>query len=75
MDFLYNDFEAPLSLQSDIILLYHRGSKFTLLDTIMAEIPGKDNYGANIKDDAFGLLAYDISKSSDTVLNAANYHR
>ncbi|KAK3761894.1 hypothetical protein RRG08_060626 [Elysia crispata] len=52
-----------------------RGSKFTLLDTIMAEIPGKDNYGANIKDDAFGLLAYDISKSSDTVLNAANYHR
>ncbi|RUS70406.1 hypothetical protein EGW08_021834, partial [Elysia chlorotica] len=51
-----------------------RGTKYTILDKMMAEIPGKDNYGATIQDDAFGLLAYDISKTPDTVLNAANYH-
>ena len=42
----------------------------------MGEIPGKDNYGAYIEDDALGQLAITMDpEHSGEVLNAAYYHR
>ncbi|GFO42564.1 hypothetical protein PoB_006906900 [Plakobranchus ocellatus] len=52
-----------------------RNTQYTLMDSIMAEIPGKDNYGTNISDAAFGLMTYDISKTGYVPLNAGHYHR
>ncbi|GFO42565.1 hypothetical protein PoB_006907000 [Plakobranchus ocellatus] len=52
-----------------------RGSQYSVLDKLMYEVPGKDNAGAFIKDDAFGLASYDISKSGNVLLNTAKYHR
>ena len=34
-----------------------RVRKYGLLDELMAEIPGKDNYGAHLEDDSLGDLA------------------
>jgi len=48
---------------------------FNYLDGLMAEIPGKNNYGANMTDDAFGLLNMDVSSTTDKPLNTAMYHR
>lgn len=48
---------------------------FNFLDGLMAEIPGKDNYGANMTDDAFGLLNMDVRHGVDAALNTAMYHR
>jgi len=45
-----------------------------LLDRIFEEIPGKDNYGANIVDDAFGLTSGKYENSS-IPLNSGYYHR
>ena len=45
----------------------------TLLDKLMAEIPGMDNYGAVLRDNAYGLDT--ISLIDDKPLNAAYYHR
>ena len=44
------------------------------LDQLMEEIPGKDNYGKWMSDQAFGLDAKRVDNSS-RMLNAANYHR
>ena len=53
------------------------GYKFGILDAIMKEIPGKDNYNANISDFAIGdtepLL--DPYVTAPTPLNTAYYHR
>ncbi|KAJ7378062.1 hypothetical protein OS493_024724 [Desmophyllum pertusum] len=49
---------------------------FTLLDALMSEIPGKDNYQGNLIDDAFDLPAHTIDpKKKGQKLNAALYHR
>nr|KAG5685460.1 hypothetical protein BaRGS_002768 [Batillaria attramentaria] len=46
------------------------------LDYIFAEIPGKDNYVANIQDDSFGTTLYDARfKQYEKVLNTGLYHR
>merc|ERR1719495_2731830 len=45
----------------------------SLLDELMAEVPGKDGYGGNIVDEAFEATAVEIG--SDKPLNAAFYHR
>lgn len=47
----------------------------TLLDKLMQEIPGKDNYQGHIQDNSFDLLKYRIDTKEITVLNAAYYHR
>ena len=44
-----------------------------LLDKIMKQIPGKDNYGANITDDVYNLKKMDVF--TDNVLNTGYYHR
>ena len=45
-----------------------------LLDEIMNEIPGKDNYQGNLVDNAFGLEAQNMDSKKGT-LNAGFYHR
>ena len=49
--------------------------KFTLLDEIMSEIPGKDNYQGSLTDDAFGLQAHTLDPKKTGKLNVAYYHR
>ena len=47
-----------------------------LLDDLMAEIPGKDNYPGDLHDDAFDLPAYSLDPDDkEGSLNAAYYHR
>ena len=46
--------------------------KITLLEELMYEIPGQDNYGADLRDEAFG--AESLSLLDDKPLNAAYYH-
>ena len=53
----------------------YNNPKFTLLDELMSEIPGKDNYQGNLIDDAFDLTAQTIDPKKSGNLNAAYYHR
>ncbi|XP_033736305.1 uncharacterized protein LOC117324510 [Pecten maximus] len=53
------------------IRLYGQG----LIDNIMQEIPGKDNYLANLNDHAFQRTEYDMKYSNLTQLNTGYYHR
>ena len=46
-----------------------------LLDDLMEQVPGKNNYGANITDDTINGKAYSVSGDGETLLNAAYYHR
>ena len=48
---------------------------FSLLDELMGEIPGKDNYQGSLTDEAFGLPAYTIDPKKTGKLNTAYYHR
>ena len=52
---------------------------YELLDKLMGQVPGLDNQGANLTDEAFGTLAYemgdDIESVGQTLLNAAKHHR
>ena len=49
---------------------------FSLLDKLMSEIPGKDNYPANITDGVLGQEAYSMDPEQDgQKLNAGYYHR
>ena len=50
--------------------------KYGLLDELMAQIPGKDNYDAVLRDNAFGDT-YECNKKPGelVMLNAARYHR
>ena len=56
-----------------------RNTHFELLDKLMGQIPGLDNQGANLTDEAFGSLAYEMEDHTESVgqipLNAAKYHR
>ncbi|XP_013410914.1 uncharacterized protein LOC106174068 isoform X1 [Lingula anatina] len=50
----------------------------SFLDELMEQIPGKDNYPANITDDIFGYTAFTLDPDedgNDRVLNAGYYHR
>ncbi|XP_052820683.1 uncharacterized protein LOC128246493 [Mya arenaria] len=48
-----------------------------LLDDLMYEIPGKDNYGANITDDSLGLTMYHVNSNTEPLepVNTAYYNR
>jgi hypothetical protein len=51
---------------------YRRG----LLDTLFEQIPGRDNYQANLQDDAFGLFAAPwVADEPGGKLNVGYYHR
>ena len=47
---------------------------YGFLDELMAEIPGKNNYGAVLHDDAMGVETFNYEGINET-LNAAYYHR
>ncbi|KAJ7378069.1 hypothetical protein OS493_024731 [Desmophyllum pertusum] len=49
--------------------------EFTLLDELMSEIPGKDNYQGDLTDEAFELPVHTIDPKKSGKLNAAYYHR
>ncbi|XP_032234276.2 uncharacterized protein LOC116616310 [Nematostella vectensis] len=52
------------------------GKRWGLLDEIMAEIPGKDNYAGNLTDEAFDIDAYSLDpKHQGAKLDASRYHR
>ena len=48
---------------------------YGLIDKIMGEIPGKDNYPGHMEDNSFDLLKYRIDTKNNTKLNTAFYHR
>ncbi|KAK2171221.1 hypothetical protein NP493_1090g00063 [Ridgeia piscesae] len=49
---------------------------YGLLDELMAEVPGKDNYGANLYDESFDTATYPYNTTdTDTKLNVGYYHR
>merc|ERR1712038_3255 len=54
--------------------VWERSYRRALLDDLMEEIPGKDNYGANLTDNSFGNTA---SKywNEDQPINVGYYHR
>ena len=62
---------------SDTWTKYERNNnpKFSLLDELMGEIPGKDNYQGSLTDEAFDLPAHTIDPKKTGKLNAAYYHR
>jgi len=53
----------------------YNNPKFSLLDELMSEIPGKDNYQGNLTDEAFDLPAHTIDPKKSGKLNTAYYHR
>ena len=56
-----------------------RMTHYELLDDLMLQIPGLDNHGTNLTDEAFSQTAYemkdDLTALGDIPLNAAYYHR
>ena len=51
---------------------------FGLIDDLMYQVPGKDGYSANLRDDAFGAVATEIESDADgnkPELNTAFYTR
>ena len=61
---------------SDTWIEGHDTQRFTLLDEIISEIPGKDNYPGNLIDEAFGWWhILSIQKITKKRLNTAYYHR
>ncbi|KAK3583174.1 hypothetical protein CHS0354_025691 [Potamilus streckersoni] len=78
-----NSRACRFSLSSNAIVNAHRSPeknkayRWGLLDELMYQVPGKDNYGANIVDDPFGLTAYHIRSPTKnmTKLNTGYYHR
>ena len=49
--------------------------RFTFLDELMSEIPGKDNYQGNLTDEAFDIVAHTLDPKKSGKLNVAYYHR
>ena len=45
------------------------------LDDLMEQVPGKNNYGANITNDTIDGKAYPLTGDVETPLNTAYYHR
>jgi len=86
---MFNERSARFSLYEDLRdtaspstrEAYIRDSEGTFLDLLMSEIPGKDNYKADIVDSAFGQTAYNIDanlaynmKTKPSPLNVGFYH-
>ena len=51
-----------------------RSCRWCYLDTLMEQIPGKDNYRANLVDNSFGINAEHFNRKGE-VLNTGYYHR
>ncbi|KAL4240644.1 hypothetical protein ACF0H5_001435 [Mactra antiquata] len=78
MDQVNNTRLARYTLRARLTARHRDGMSYGwgLLDDLMYQIPGKDNYGVNITDAGLGLTLYDIRQSNPLLpLNTANYHR
>ncbi|GFO15422.1 hypothetical protein PoB_004192700 [Plakobranchus ocellatus] len=53
----------------------NRFTSWSLLDRLMSEVPGKDNYPANLFETSFGLEFLDPVAKNNTLLNVGYYHR
>ncbi|KAH3866832.1 hypothetical protein DPMN_029955, partial [Dreissena polymorpha] len=62
--------EVPRAVQRYVSKPYGWG----ILDELMYEIPGKDNYGTTVTDDALGQTVYHV-KNASLPLNTAHYQR
>ena len=63
-------------VDSDTWLDKPKRSHHQFLDTLMGEVPGKDNYPAKLRDDAFlDGLAYPFKGDKNQSLNVGFYHR
>ncbi|KAI0210863.1 hypothetical protein LSAT2_004357 [Lamellibrachia satsuma] len=70
--FQLNPYDTPMWPRKEGVVRYQ------LLDKLMAEIPGKDNYPGDLVDNSFGLPALKFepgNKPGRRRLNAAYYHR
>ena len=47
--------------------------KYTLLDQLMEQVPGKENYGGVLRDNSCGIKSYNARTGKE--INAAYYHR
>lgn len=46
-----------------------------IMDDIMMQIPGKDNYPCDLHDNSFGMVMEDVRYSNHTLINTGYYHR
>merc|ERR1712002_256718 len=53
----------------------HSCSGRCLLDDIMMQIPGKDNYQAELHDNSFEMVMEDVRYNNHTLVNTGYYHR
>ena len=65
-------FQLNMEDSPDFVDKMSRGRKY--IDDLMEQIPGWNNYGANLSDDAFGMVAKEFENVSKT-LNTGYYHR
>ena len=52
-----------------------RPTKRTFLDDLMGEIPGKDNYPANLTDIGFNAEGASLDDKTGEIKNVGYYHR
>ncbi|KAK3779971.1 hypothetical protein RRG08_014013, partial [Elysia crispata] len=52
---------------------FSRGNN--ILDTLMYQIPGKDNYQADLHDSSYGMVMEDVRYNNHTLVNTGYYHR
>ncbi|GFS25291.1 hypothetical protein ElyMa_005180000 [Elysia marginata] len=53
----------------------HYSNGKSLLDDLMYQIPGKDNYQANLHDHSFDMIMEDVRYNNHTLVNTGYYHR
>ena len=46
-----------------------------ILDNLMYQIPGKDNYPADLQDHSFDMMMEDVRYNNHTMVNTGYYHR
>lgn len=68
----YNAYNETLGAANRLDFEY---TQTEILDRIMQEIPGKDNYRGNLKDHSLGQTEYNMLNNGKSELNTAYYHR
>ncbi|XP_005104802.3 uncharacterized protein LOC101855125 [Aplysia californica] len=53
----------------------HYGHGRSLLDNLMMQIPGADNYPADLHDNSFDMVMEDVRFNNHTLVNTGYYHR
>jgi len=53
----------------------HSSNGRSLMDNLMMQIPGKNNYPADLHDNSFDMVMEDVRFSNHTLVNTGYYHR